>query len=595
MMNRYLFLFVFITISFTLSSQEVISHLLFGPTSKDIVAKSKIKNGISLPFIDDFSSYSFGLDTNLWYSGNVFLNSTYPINPPTIGVATFDGLNANGLAYAIDMSIPEGYADTLISQEIDLSNISTAFFLFYYQPQGIGDNPEIQDSLILEFKDVNGDWNVQWKKEGDYSYEFKKHVVLINTSDYLIEDFQFRFRNKATLSGNFDHWHIDYIKLDEYINPSDTASLEDVSFVYSSPSFLSRYNEMPWSHFLNNEALEIKDTLDVLIRNNNSSINVEYQYNVYDDVSLVAHYPTIGVSRNVTILNYDSIGNFSFSPPISVASNTFSSIMLDSVSFNIEHIIGTGINDYKKNDTIIRTQNFFSHFSYDDGIAESAYGINVDGAKIAYQFKLNRPDTLRAIQMYFPQMLDSVNQIPFKLTIWSDIFASESIIYQQEVYPFHTDYGEFHTYRLDSLFQLVGTFYVGWEQTTDDLLNIGLDKNLHANQYMHYNVGSGWMNSQFPGAWMIRPIVSQKPLPLVTSESNHNFTLYPNPANSNIFINTNCNNNRVSFYTLQGVLVKQVYIRDNMNNISISDLPAALYIVELENNFSKKYEKLLVY
>ena len=154
MMNRYLFLFVFITISFTLSSQEVISHLLFGPASKDIVAKSKIKNGISLPFIDDFSSYSSGLDTNLWYSGNVFLNSTYPINPPTIGIATFDGLNANGLAYAIDMSIPEGYADTLISQEIDLSNISTAFFLFYYQPQGIGDNPEIQDSLILPSKEL---------------------------------------------------------------------------------------------------------------------------------------------------------------------------------------------------------------------------------------------------------------------------------------------------------------------------------------------------------------------------------------------------------------------------------------------------------
>ena len=36
-------------------------------------------------------------------------------------------------------------------------------------------------------------------------------------------------------------------------------------------------------------------------------------------------------------------------------------------------------------------------------------------------------------------------------------------------------------------------------------------------------------------------------------------------------------------------------LRDNVNNISISDLPAALYIVELENNVSKKYEKLLVY
>ena len=169
-MNRYLFLFIFLISSFTLSSQEVLSDLLLGSPSKNRVNKSKTKNGISLPFIDDFSSYSSGLDTNLWYSGNVFLNSTYPINPPTIGVATFDGLNANGLAYSIDISMSEGYADTLISQEIDLSNINTAFFFFYYQPQGIGDNPETQDSLILEFKDLNGNWNVQWQKEGNYSY-----------------------------------------------------------------------------------------------------------------------------------------------------------------------------------------------------------------------------------------------------------------------------------------------------------------------------------------------------------------------------------------------------------------------------------------
>ena len=53
------------------------------------------------------------------------------------------------------------------------------------------------------------------------------------------------------------------------------------------------------------------------------------------------------------------------------------------------------------NDTIYHYQKFFSHFSYDDGSAESAYGINVSGAMGALQFKLNRPDTLRAVQIYF--------------------------------------------------------------------------------------------------------------------------------------------------------------------------------------------------
>ena len=252
------------------------------------------------------------------------------------------------------------------------------------------------------------------------------------------------------------------------------------------------------------------------------------------------------------------------------------------------------INSYKFNDTLYRTQNFFSHFSYDDGIAESAYGINVNGAKIAYQFKLNRPDTLRAIQMYFPQMLDSVNHIPFKLTIWSNINGTGSIIYQQEVKPVHTEYGAFHTYHLDSLFQLVGTFYIGWEQTTNDLLNIGLDKNLHANQYMYYNVGAGWTNSQFPGSWMMRPILSQKTLPSIISEKNSTFSIYPNPAYTQLYVKTEESDNLISIYNLQGVLVKQVYLQTTLAAISISDLSSALYIIEVSNKKGKSYQKLLV-
>ena len=30
---------------------------------------------------------------------------------------------------------------------------------------------------------------------------------------------------------------------------------------------------------------------------------------------------------------------------------------------------------------------FHSHFAYDDGTAELAYGINISGARLAYQFK----------------------------------------------------------------------------------------------------------------------------------------------------------------------------------------------------------------
>ena len=131
--------------------------------------------------------------------------------------------------------------------------------------------------------------------------------------------------------------------------------------------------------------------------------------------------------------------------------------------------------------------------------------------------------------MYFPQMLDSVNDIPFKLTVWDNISGSGSVIYQELVYPVHTKFGKFHTYYLDSLFQLIGTFYIGWEQTTNDLLNIGLDKNLYANQYMYYDVGAGWTNSQFTGSWMIRPVLSQKEIISSINKLPLTFSIYPFP------------------------------------------------------------------
>jgi hypothetical protein len=85
-------------------------------------------------------------------------------------------------------------------------------------------------------------------------------------------------------------------------------------------------------------------------------------------------------------------------------------------------------------------------------------------------------------------MLDSVNNIPFNLTIWKDNnWIPGDIIHQQIEFPVHTSNQNYFSYNLDSLFQLFGAFYVGWEQTSDDLLNIGFDRNNSANPYMFYN------------------------------------------------------------------------------------------------------------
>ena len=97
-------------------------------------------------------------------------------------------------------------------------------------------------------------------------------------------DFSFRFRNLASVTGNFDHWNIDYVKLDEYNNSSDTSFINDVSFVRNTPQILKRYREMPWIHFVNDMTQEMNDSLDIILRNNTDIIqSIDYRYDVYNE------------------------------------------------------------------------------------------------------------------------------------------------------------------------------------------------------------------------------------------------------------------------------------------------------------------------
>ena len=592
---KYKFLVFFNCIAFFLSSQEVCTDLVVDPiyslNNPNLFTKGFPND---LLFFDDFSTENIFVSDNLWDFSSAKVTRNYAVNPPSIGVATFDGLDEFGLARDFSVINSTAPSDTLLSKPIDLSGLSAAFFMFYFQGKGLGETPDIEDKLVLEF--FNGSfWVEKWSSLGIAMQEFEKEVIIIDSAQYLTSDFKFRFRNYATISGNFDHWHIDYLVINELLNVSDTTELNDVSFVYSSPSFLNRYYEMPWTHFLNNEANELKDSIDIILRNNSASVNVDFQFNVYENNSQIYHYPIIGVSRNVTILDYDTIGNFSFTnPPIDIQSNIFNSFEPDSASFLVQYIIKTSNSDIKINDTLYHNQNFFSHFAYDDKSAESAYGINTNGAMLAYEFQLNRPDTLRAIQMYFPQMLDSVSNIPFKLTIWKDINGQGDVLYQQDVFPVHTENGNYHTYYLDSLFQLVGTFYVGWEQTTDDLLNIGLDKNNNANEYMYYNVGSGWLNSSYLGSWMIRPILSMNQIVSNIPYKNNIFSVYPNPAKDSFFIESSANSNLISLYTLNGILIRKFKSNLNRTQIDVDDLERGVYILEISNDSAVNYQKILI-
>lgn len=610
-MKKLILLFLFL--SFGVKSQEVISPLI---SNSDLQKNTRSiydnKSSLSIPFIDDFSNNSSYPDSNLWKDNSVFINRNYGVNPITIGVATFDGLNLNGRAYNMtSTSTDSENADTLTSQQIDLSNIDTSYFMFYYQAQGNGNDPQITDSLILEFysgTDSLGDaiWNTVWEKEGSTFHEFKKVVYIFTDPEYLTLDFSFRFRNLASVTGNFDHWNIDYVKLDEYHNSSDTSFLNDVAFVRNTPQILKRYREMPWIHFVNDMTQEINDSLDIILRNNTDIIqSIDYRYDVYNENgNLTYHYPVLGgnnSTRNVDVPPYYYIdtGTYAFnSPPIMIDDQIFPVSSADSAEFIFRNSINTEPSDFKNNDTVFHLQRFYSHFAYDDGSAESAYGINVQGAKLAYEFKLNRPDTLRIVQMKFVEMHEDLTNNKFALTIWDNNNGNPGQeLYKDTVEIEYKDRGKFTNYYLKNGVGLIGTFFVGWEQITNDILNLGLDKNSVANDYMLYNIGGGWVNSQFPGAWMIRPVVNFD-APIISSLSEKVVIyckIYPNPFSNKTSIYFNNNSQRIfKLFDMMGRTVRSFSSSENIIDIYKEDLRRGIYFIQIIEGGSVQTKKIVI-
>ncbi len=354
-----------------IQAQERISVLESNPLlqiKQKQMSKMRTASSLSLPFLDDFSYKSYFPDNLLWEDSAVFVNRSYPINPVTLGVATFDGLNADGMAYDISASMQGKRADYLTSRPINLDSLGSAYLLFYYQAGGLGDNPQSEDSLVLEFLagvDTLGlpVWQHIWSVSVDSIQEYFQRVeIIIVDTNYLHAAFQFRFRNKATLSGNYDHWHIDYVKLDEYV-AGVIPDLNDVAFVYENPQLLKRYREMPWIQYQENTAGELNDTLGIILRNNNAGFSVDYKYDVYENSNQIEHYPYLGnlsSTRNVQVDNYNSIGNFAFvQPPVFLSDTIFKSTTTDSAIFLFRNVINNP-NDNKNNDTLSHSSPNFS-------------------------------------------------------------------------------------------------------------------------------------------------------------------------------------------------------------------------------------------
>lgn len=573
-------------------------------------------------FVDDFS-YAYLQNyprQSLWNSGpSVYVNTTYAIAPWSVGVATFDGLNKNGYPYNptltdLNKSLP---ADTLTSIPLSLGTYSitdSIALTFYYQARGRGESPELTDSLLLDFfNPLQSSWQTVWYQKGNSSPNindtmFKRGYVKLDSAYYLQNGFKFRFRNKATTAGNYDHWHLDYVLLDINRGIIKDTSYFDYSFGYIPTPYLKNYAAMPWRQY---DTLDMRAKNSVFVRNNGiPNGQVTYINTFYDNSNAVVKNYFSGPQNANDFFKYKGwIKDTVISNPRHQYKFPFLGAPAD---FKIKHVVYqntvTASSDFiPANDTVLQHQVFSNFFAFDDGSAEGGYYVNGTGGRMAGKYTLRVSDTLRSVRIYFDQVgAVASNAYKFRIYIWlpgvngpSNVVLYKDSARTPNYFP-NGGINSFSDYILPSPVVLnAGTYYIGIRQEVATGVVVGFDKNIDHSSSLYYDSGNGWTQSSIYGSIMIRPVFGVT-MPVGIAETRTEkidlFSIYPNPASGQVTIRSE--QFEKGTYTLinsVGQIINEGKIESSEHSIATENLNNGLYFLILKiNNKAVQQNKIII-
>jgi hypothetical protein len=585
---------------------------------------------IELPFFDDFTYYKTQstADTSLWLDkSGTFINNTLAVQPITLGVASFDGVNQFGVPYRFPTINDDvnninvvGLTDTLHSCPINLAVFQpsdSVYLSFYWQLEGNEEAPDIIDSLRVQFKSADNQWHTVWMQAGGgNATPFALALVPVKDAKYFFNKFQFKFECFGRQAGMYDAWHIDYVYLDKdrgnatfpIIRTSTGRFVDDIACSIQPNYFLKKYTAMPFKQYFANPdqetATEFKSSV-----NNLSAINRGDITSYFCELNDIRNQESFGIVFDEP--SFDFPGNtFQRAMQAPIASSLIPNTP-QKRNLELKFIVRSGDNDQtipsynlRRNDTISTVSVLDDYYAYDDGSAE--YGAGFGGthtrfARMAYRFKTNLPDTLTDVKIHLTQFNRNLVGQTFNLIIWKDIVidnqaVKDSILFRVNVpirYPSERNQlvsieaikrQSDPNFRFPAI-SVNGTFYVGYEQTGNDPLTIGFDRNTDSSEEIFFNSINTWQRwtdiNEVKGSFMIRPIFGESLVTSVEPDLASQIKVYPNPTTGNL--------------TWEGISPKQLIIKDLSGknlitqspenpsekfNFDISSLPDGVYILQ---------------
>ena len=590
--NSFLFFLLVPLIGIGQVAEEVVSlHQANRPAAPQFKAAG---DTINLPIIDDFSWKKSYPRPDFWADRNVFVNTTFCVGPLSIGVATFDGTDEYGFPYNINQNGSDSVADYLTSRYIRFQNPPVNLMLsFLYQRGGLGEVPETEDSLVVEFwSPQDTAWHRAWSTQGTGTLSnFRVATVTVDSSIYLVDGFRFRFAAYGARNGVFDVWNLDHVELDINRNPGDTIVTEP-AFVRQHPFLTGSFTHIPWFHY--SDALLLNDLTFTYRRNGPPppggwALNLG-KYTLNKDGTQIKDRLTVPVVSNL-IHNVD----VDFSVPLQPVS---SGIPTGEFTYFMRTWFDGTAEGLRSNDTVERTIPFKNFYAFDDGTAERGYGIlNQTNARLAIEFQPLSPDSLRGLLINFAHAGTDATQNTFRIAIWAynngepglPIYISDSV-YEPQYGYYHND---FMPFELDKAVYIPGAVYVGIIQSSANAMHMGLDLNTLNATPKFYGNGFTWFQSLVPGTVMLRPYMRYTPADFGLADE---FTklpskVYPNPAADYLLIEVEGDLEP----TWQLVnLLGQVVQHGKGRQLQVADIPRGMYILQLESDQKSATHKIIL-
>ena len=514
---------------------------------------------LGLPFFDDFTSPREGAPKaqNWAPGGGALVNNRFPVHPLTRGVATLDGLNANGQGYGSTTSY--GAVDTLTSQPIDLSAYgpgSNVFLTFAWQEGSLAGGAERSGSgaavaLELFFRDRDGRWVSQWRQlaAGGAVRGFRQRAVAVADARYFYPGFQFQFQATGKLSFSSDIWSLDYFVLDANRTAADTT-YADLATGQGLGNPLRRFVALPWWQY--NAAAAPGDELNPQLAAEVTNLNpgpiptpIAWQGTVRDVLggfqgTWLADGRSIPTQPRQSIIS----GSARTAPPPATAA---AKQLRYTLALNTRVAPGDRT---LPNDTLSRDVFLNDYYAFDDGSAEAVLPLpatpNGPTQYLAYALDLNQDDQVRGLRLY-PVFVntstgDNGTNRGISIGVWADEGghpAALPLMTKTAALPNPLPAGQpFVDVLFDKSVPVRGRVYVGYGQAArGQFLPYGLDLNNPppANALWRTEQGAWLAFSSIPaGAPMIRPLLTHNQTVVTATApaapAAATFSLYPNPA-----------------------------------------------------------------